>query len=131
MTIRVLLVTAIVLTVVWFSTRTNVTKRQAWSKVVVLVVLMVAVVSVLFPNLTTEVAHAVGVGRGADLLLYCVTVVFLVSLLSSYLQRQRDQKRVESLARTVAVLRANQDPHNRRLQGRARRVGLGTALGDR
>jgi hypothetical protein len=106
--IRALLISAIVLIVIWFSTRAASTKRQAGSKLVVFVVLMLAAVTVLFPSLTTDLAHAVGVGRGADLLLYCVTIVFLISLLSTYLQRQRDQRRVEQLARKLAILQANQ-----------------------
>jgi len=113
MIIRAILVILILAILIWFSTQNTSTKRQAWGKLVALILLVFAVITVLFPNLTNDIAHKVGVGRGADLLLYCVTLVFLVSLLSNYLHRQNDQKKVEKLARRIAILEANQDPHNK------------------
>lgn len=44
----------------------------------VLLVLAAAVLAVLFPNALTLVANTVGVGRGADLLLYILAVTFML-----------------------------------------------------
>jgi hypothetical protein len=113
MIIRVVLTILILVILIWFLTQNTATKRQALGKLGILTLLVFAVVAVLFPNSTNDVAHAVGVGRGADLLLYCVTIVFLFSLLSQYLHRQDDQKKVEAIARKFAILQADQDQHNK------------------
>ncbi len=115
MIIRVILIVFIFLVVAWFLTQKASTKKQAGSKLSVILLLIFAVLAVLFPNSTTTVAHKVGVGRGADLLLYTLTVVFLVHLLAQYLHRQDDQVRVQKLARKIAILQANQNPRNLRI----------------
>ena len=39
-------------------------------RLVALLLFLTATVLVIFPDLTTSIAHALGVGRGADLVLY-------------------------------------------------------------
>lgn len=63
-------------------------------------------VAVIFPQTTTEVAHLVGVGRGADLLLYILTLVFIGYVLNNYLHQQKDKDVIFRLARKVALLEA-------------------------
>jgi hypothetical protein len=115
MIIRVILIALILITVVWFLSHQSSTRRQAGGKLAGILLMIFAVLAVLFPDSTTTVAHKVGVGRGADLLLYCVTIAFLVSLLSAYLYRQDDKLQVERLARKMAILQANQDVRNERI----------------
>jgi len=77
------------------------------SKKIGLVVLAVTmVVAVIFPNLTNDLAHAVGVGRGADLLLYLTVVAFIVYAINNYLHMQDQRQTVIKLARKIAILEA-------------------------
>jgi small membrane protein len=115
MIIRPILTIVIAAILIWFLTQNTPTKRQAAAKLSILTLLVFAIFAVLFPNSTNDVAHAVGVGRGADLLLYCVTLVFLVSLLTQYIHRQKDQKKVVMIARKVAILQAYHDEHNKKV----------------
>ena len=77
------------------------------SKKIGLVVLALAmVVAVLFPDITNVVAHAVGVGRGADLLLYMTILAFILYALNNYLHMQDQRDMLHKLARHIAIQEA-------------------------
>jgi len=64
------------------------------------------ILAVLFPGLTTEAANAVGVGRGADLVLYVLCVAFLFVTIGQTLRITALNDRVVELARQQALLEA-------------------------
>ena len=55
------------------------------------------------PEQTTVIANAVGVGRGADLLLYCWIIISLVLSLSLNLKIRRQLEMITELTRFVAL----------------------------
>lgn len=74
---------------------------------VTVLTIAVAALAVLFPSSVTAVANAVGVGRGADLVLYALCVTFLFVTIASNLRfRDLDDRFVE-LARKHALLEAS------------------------
>lgn len=79
---------------------------RAWKKIGFCLLAVAMVVAVLFPDLTNRLAHFVGVGRGADLLLYTVTLAFIIYGLNSYLYQQDDKDAMFRLARKVALFEA-------------------------
>ncbi|BEP12677.1 hypothetical protein acdb102_09880 [Acidothermaceae bacterium B102] len=66
-----------------------------------------AVVAVADPGLTTDVANAVGVGRGADLLLYLLVIVFLFFALHVYVLFKKQERVIVRLARAMALQEAS------------------------
>lgn len=78
-----------------------------------LVSLLISIVSVagiyfvLFPEKTNQMAHLVGVGRGADLVLYCWLVISLIVSLNLQFKILRLQGLMTELAREIAL----QVPH--------------------
>jgi hypothetical protein len=76
------------------------------------------VIAVMFPNLVTRLAHLVGVGRGADLLLYATVVVLLGFLALQESRTKAAEKRTTHLARRIALDEAEQPD-----QVRARSLG--------
>lgn len=80
---------------------------RAWTKILAFVFVIAAILAVLFPNTTNTVAHWAGVSRGADLLLYLLTLAFIFSIFSAYMQEKRQQKRIVLLARKLAIIEAN------------------------
>ena len=76
--------------------------KVLWRGYVVLVVLAAAL-SVIFPNSLTRVAKLVGVGRGADLLLYLLVVTFLLVSVVLFRRINELERRYTQLARTMAV----------------------------
>ncbi len=79
----------------------------AGKKVGLVLFVIIMVVSVLFPDITTWMASIAGVGRGADLILYGVAGAFLFYVLTQYLQQQKRRDMLYRLARRVALLEAN------------------------
>jgi hypothetical protein len=77
-------------------------------------IIVVGTVLVLWPNTTTKVANAVGVGRGTDLLLYGLVMAFMFTTISIHQKLYVLDQRVTSLVRELALLEAarseNQDP---------------------
>jgi hypothetical protein len=59
--------------------------------------------TVLFPTVLTRVAHMVGVGRGADLLLYATVLVLLGFLALQEARTKNAEKRTTYLARRLAL----------------------------
>ncbi|WP_392544824.1 DUF2304 domain-containing protein [Oryzobacter telluris] len=62
-----------------------------------------ALVTILFPDLWTSIAKLVGVGRGADLVLYALVVAFLSFTVTTYLRFRDLETRYTKLARRIAL----------------------------
>ena len=62
-----------------------------------------AATSVLFPEVWNTLAAAVGVGRGTDLLLYLLIVVFLGYMASSYMRFRGLESQITLLSRRIAL----------------------------
>lgn len=81
---------------------------KAWKKISLIFFAIAMVVAVLFPDLTDKIAGLMGVGRGADLLLYLTVVAFIFYTLNNYLHQQDQRDTFFRLARKVALLDANE-----------------------
>lgn len=81
---------------------------KAWKKIFFVILSILMIVSVIFPDITNYIAGMVGVGRGADLLLYITVLAFIVYTLNNYLGQQDQRDRVFRLARQVALLEAKE-----------------------
>jgi hypothetical protein len=85
------------------------TRRALW-RLAGLAVLAGGALSVLVPDALTWVAHQVGIGRGADLLLYALAVTFLVVVTVLFRRLAELEQRCVVLARAVALSQAD-EPH--------------------
>ena len=71
------------------------------------------VVSVANPEITNSLADLVGVGRGADLLLYVTVLGFLFVAVNTYLKFKDYDARLTRLARSLAIEQARRTaPHH-------------------
>ena len=60
-------------------------------------------VAIVQPNLTVRVARALGIGRGADLVLYCAVIVMLVGFFMVYARLRRLRRDLTILTRHLAL----------------------------
>lgn len=81
---------------------------RAWRKLALIILGLAMIVTVLLPDVTTAIAHFLGVGRGADLLLYVTVLAFVLYVMNAYVRGQRDHEVVTRLARRVAIIQAVQ-----------------------
>lgn len=69
-----------------------------------------AIVVVLNPEISTEVARRVGIGRGVDLVTYALLSLFLWAHYQQYLRYKRLENQVTMLVREIAIADAAR-PH--------------------
>lgn len=84
---------------------------SASKKIFFALLMVVVVVAVLSPELVTEAANLVGVGRGTDLVLYLLAVSFGFYVVNDYLRGQDSRQQLHRLARRIAVLEALERYH--------------------
>ena len=110
--IQAILIAAFVVLVLRFLANPDSHRMKAWQKIFGLLFFMLAVVAVLLPNSLNSLAHVVGVGRGADLLLYVLTLAFLFVVCTAYVKERQNQQRMVGLTRRTAIIEANALAHN-------------------
>lgn len=71
-----------------------------------LLLLFAAIAAVVFPSWLTWLAELVGVGRGTDLLLYGLVLVFISHSMASKSQHAASDQRFTALARGIAIKNA-------------------------
>lgn len=83
------------------------TRREGttWSTVSV-----TAAIAILWPSVTGAIARRLGIGRGADLLLYCSVVVMMVGFLMIYVRMRRIRGEMTLLVRQLAIRDAVSTP---------------------
>lgn len=81
-------------------------KHQAIRRVVGLAFFVFAALSIFFPDLLTDLAQFLGIGRGTDLVLYGLVVLFMLTQATSALRNRQQEVNVTRLARHIAVTEA-------------------------
>ena len=108
MWIQFLLIAAIIILSVFMMLRTGADSHLAIRRLLMGLFVVVAVLSVLFPQWLSFVAGLVGVGRGTDLVLYGLIVMFLAFVYSQYRRNIALQRQLTLLARKIALLEAEE-----------------------
>lgn len=83
--------------------------KVLWRGFLVLV-LVVGAFAVIFPDALTWIANRVGVGRGADLLLYGLCVTSMLVAVVMFRRVAELERRYTGLARALALHEAGQHP---------------------
>lgn len=83
-------------------------RTKALKKLLLLLAIPTAILVIIMPSATTKLANLVGVGRGADLLLYGIVVLVIFQAFDGYVKTKEDQKRTARLVRRVAIMEANE-----------------------
>jgi hypothetical protein len=86
--------------------------KVIWRAYVVLV-LVAAALAIVFPNALTRIANEVGVGRGADLLLYVLAVSFMLVTVVLFRRIGQLERRYTEISRAFAVREAAWTDHAR------------------
>lgn len=81
-------------------------RRLAVRRIVLLLVFAGGVVAVTFPELINSVANVLGVGRGTDLVLYALVVVFIGNSIASSAKNRQLEREITQLARAIALQEA-------------------------
>lgn len=101
--IQILLLTGVLLITLYVIQRL---KRPVISVVLVSFLAAVAVWFILQPELTNNIAHMIGVGRGADLVFYICILLFWYVLIRLYARIRKLEEIVTEMVRQSAVDKA-------------------------
>ncbi|MDR0594254.1 MAG: DUF2304 domain-containing protein [Bifidobacteriaceae bacterium] len=105
MTIKIVLIAAVVL-VALAMLRGHGERHQALRRLGLAAFAALAVASIIQPDWLTWLALRLGVGRGADLLLYALIVVFFSYVATRHMRDRRVDRQLTALARRLALLEA-------------------------
>lgn len=106
MIIQILLVIGVIAVGLFLARPTGGDRHLALRRLFMGVFVLVAVVSILFPQWLSWLANLIGVGRGADLLLYALVLAFLITVATSYRRNVATNRRITQLAREITLSRA-------------------------
>ncbi len=83
--------------------RSSGVRGRAWALILLAVLSALGVLAILVPEWTTLAANAVGVGRGADLLIYLLITTLAFVILMMYTRIRLLQGQVTRLARAISI----------------------------
>ena len=106
MWIQFLLIAAVVLLAAFMMRRTGADSHLAIRRILLGLFVLAAILSILFPQWLTWVASLIGVGRGTDLLLYALVIIFLAFVYTQYRRNLALQREITLLARKTALIEA-------------------------
>jgi hypothetical protein len=92
-------------------------RHQAIRRILMLAFVVAVASSVFFPSVWTSVANLLGIGRGADLLLYFLVLTFLGFVASTYRRFRRLEGDLTELVRQVALLKVEHPPSQEEATG--------------
>ena len=81
-------------------------RSQLLDSLIVLLIAGVGIALVILPEMATGLAHLVGVGRGADLLMYISLMGIMFLLILIYSRLRELEANITHLARDIAINRA-------------------------
>ena len=114
MWIQLILLAAIVGVALVLNRSTADARHQAIRRLLLMLFVAGAAASVLFPQILTRVANLIGVGRGADLLLYALVIAFLSFMATTFRRMNQLQSRITVLARELTLAQARAEDAERR-----------------
>jgi hypothetical protein len=88
----------------WFLSRPGSYQVRAWIKIFMALFVLLAIVVVILPNSSNYIAHWFGIKRGADLLLYLLTLAFIFVVLNNYIKDKENQRKLIVVTRRLAIL---------------------------
>ena len=81
-------------------------RKMAVRRLALLIVFGAAIAAVAFPEFINSLANLVGVGRGTDLILYALAIVFIGNSVSASARHRQLEREVTQLARVIALQQA-------------------------
>jgi len=81
-------------------------KSKTINRILFITTFLMGMVFVLLPNLTNRIANFIGVGRGADLLLYAMVILFYATFLYVYARLRKIEVIQTEIIRGLAIRNA-------------------------
>lgn len=110
--LQIILVCVLILILIKIATMHGTAAGTASFRIFTMTFVLVGIITVIFPELSNILARAIGISRGADLLLYLFVVIFISDKINNYYWRQSVQQRIDKLVRVQALREAQREYKN-------------------
>jgi len=104
--IQAVLIFAFLILLVKFISNPGSYHIRAGSKLFMILLVILAIFVIIFPDSSNTVAHWFGVKYGVNLLVYALSLGFTFLVLHLYVREKREQARLVQLTRKFAILEA-------------------------
>lgn len=104
--IKIALVVAIILVAMLVIWPGRGARRVALRRLGTVLLVLAAVAAIVFPEITGSIANFLGVGRGADLLLYGTVIAFVGFVFATRIEKRRVDAQLTQIARAQAIASA-------------------------
>lgn len=104
--IQVILILLFIIIGLNFLRSRSTSRTNALKKLALILFIIIAIIAVIYPELLSDLAKFVGVGRGTDLLTYGLAVIIIFQILNGYVKDREQEKRFVRLVRKIAILEA-------------------------
>ncbi|HWL61108.1 MAG TPA: DUF2304 domain-containing protein [Microbacteriaceae bacterium] len=104
--IKIILVAAVILVAALIVWPGRGARRVALRRLGTILLVFAAIAAIVFPEITGTIANFLGVGRGADLLLYGTVVAFLGFAFTTRIEKRRVDAQLTQIARAQAIASA-------------------------
>ena len=101
--IRVLLLLALAASAWWLLRPVTSASSLALRRLGIGLLVTAAIVAILVPSLANTVAHAIGVERGVNLIVYGLVLAAIAQMITAYRREARAEARMAHLARALAL----------------------------
>jgi small membrane protein len=98
--IKILLITGTLFVGLYFFIRL---RNSLFDLLLLFLLIATAIVFVIFPDLTNQLAHWLGVGRGADLVFYVSILIFWFAILKLYARVRKLEQYITTIIRKDAL----------------------------
>ncbi len=104
--IKIILITGLAFIAVYYFIRL---RNSIFDILLLLLMIGAALTLVLFPDISNDIAHKLGVGRGADLVFYVSILIFWFIILKLYARIRRLEQTITKIVRKDAIEEAQED----------------------
>lgn len=104
MAIKLVLILSALSALIWLIRSPNAAHRLVVTRLAGFVVAAGWITAVLYPDLLTRLGNVLGVGRGTDLLLYVLVVVFTFTTVGFYQRVRQLDDQITQLTRALALV---------------------------
>lgn len=98
--IKILLTTGVAFIAVYFFIRL---RNSVFDIIILTLLIALAVILILFPGITNDIANRLGVGRGADLIFYTSILIFWFVILKLYARIRKLEQIITQVVRKDAI----------------------------
>jgi hypothetical protein len=78
-------------------------RSKLLDRLLFIIFFMTGVFFIIYPDITTSIAHTIGINRGADLIFYLAIVFFFFGLILLYSMNKELEKKLTDLIRNDAI----------------------------